>query len=103
MSDTFFEIKTPLEVTIRTTREYWNYIVTIKHPFMNGKEESVKNALFQPDEIRKSRMDDQVFLYYRREEEKLFCAVARHTEKEGHLVTAYVTDKVKEGEVIWTR
>ena len=34
----FFRIKTPLNVEIRTTVDYWDYIINIKHPVMEGKE-----------------------------------------------------------------
>jgi hypothetical protein len=36
-------------------------------------------------------------------ENKLYCVVVRHEGMEGFLITAYPTDKVKEGEVIWTK
>jgi len=52
--DILFEIQTPLTVTVRTTKEYWNYLVNIKHRVMKNR-------------------------------------------------TAYPTDKVKEGDVIWTK
>jgi hypothetical protein len=39
-----------------------------------------------------------------RESDTLYtCAVVKHTNDEGFLITTYVTDVVKIGEVIWTR
>ena len=70
---------------------------------MAGKEQIVKDTLFQPDEIRRSKVDKNVFLYYKRKDNKIYCAVARHEGKEGFLVTAYITDKIKEGEVVWKK
>jgi len=99
----YFEIKTPLDVRVRVTKRYWNYIVNIKHKVMERKEEIVKNTLSQPDEIRRSRFDEDVFLYYRKEDDRIYCAVAKHEGKKGFLITTYMTDKVKEGEVIWTK
>lgn len=99
----FFEIITPLGCNIRTTKSYWQYLIRNKHPFMTGREDIIKSVLKNPDEVRKSTIDPTIYLYYRRIE-CLYCAVARHhTEKEGFLVTAYPTDKVKERDVIWTR
>ncbi|GFP22459.1 hypothetical protein HKBW3S06_01687, partial [Candidatus Hakubella thermalkaliphila] len=49
-TEIYFEIRTPLNVRIRTTKEYWNYIVTIKHRVMEGKEAIVKATLSEPDE-----------------------------------------------------
>jgi hypothetical protein len=54
------------------------------------------------DSIRKSKIDENVFLYYK-QNDRLYCVVARHEGKEGFLITAYPTDKVKEGDVIWTK
>jgi len=99
----YFEITTPLDIHVRTTREYWGYIVNIKHRAMAGKEQIVKDTLFQPDEIRRSKVDKNVFLYYKRKDNKIYCAVARHEGKDGFLVTAYITDKIKEGEVVWKK
>lgn len=99
----FFQVKTPLGISIRTTKEYWNYLVGIKHRVMEGKEDIVKDTLSQPNEIRRSKIDEDVFLYYKKRNNKLYCAVARHVKKEGFLITAYVADKIKEGEVVWTK
>ena len=48
------------------------------------------------------RTDKDVFLYYK-QSDKLYCVVVRHAGAEGFLITAYPTDKVKEGDVIWTK
>ncbi len=97
----YFAIPTPLHIEVRTTGSYWNYLITIKHPVMRGKEDIVKTVLQLPDEIRQSRTDKEVFLYYK-QFDRLYCVVARHSGTEGFLITAYPTDKVKEGDVIWT-
>jgi hypothetical protein len=55
-----------------------------------------------PDEIRKSKTDKDVFLYYKRIDE-LYCVVARHEGRKGFLITAYPADKVQEGEIIWIK
>jgi len=101
--DIFFNVKTPLGITIRTTKEYWNYLVETKHRVMEGKEEIVKDTLSQPNEIRRSKVDEDVYLYYKKRDNKLYCAVARHGENEGFLITAYITDKIKEGKLVWIK
>jgi hypothetical protein len=100
--EVFFVAKTPLNVEVRTTTGYWKYLITMKHPVMKGKEDMVEAALQFPDEIRQSRTDKDVFLYYKHFD-KLYCVVVRHIGVEGFLITAYPTDKVKEGDSIWTR
>ena len=98
----FFAVKTPLDINLRTTVDYWKYLITIKHPIMKGKEDIVKATLQSPDEIRQSSTDKDVFLYYK-QSDKLYCVVVRHNGIEGYLITAYPTDKVKEGVIVWTR
>ncbi|RJP57871.1 MAG: DUF4258 domain-containing protein [Deltaproteobacteria bacterium] len=100
--ETYFSVKTPLSIEVRTTVQYWEYLVTFKHPVIKNKEGIIKAALQTPDEIRQSKMDKDVFLYYK-QFDKLYCVVAKHTGMEGFLITAYPTDKVKEGDVIWAR
>jgi len=46
-----FEVDTPLGFLVRVTAEYWNVIVTIKHPVMLGREADVQEVLRNPDEI----------------------------------------------------
>mgnify|MGYP001563736369 CR=1 FL=1 len=98
----FFTVITPLNVEVRTTVSYWEYLITIKHPVMKGKEDIVKTALQSPDEIRQSITDKNIFLYYKRFD-KLYCMVVKHMGIEGYLITSYPTEKVKEGEIVWTR
>jgi len=97
-----FEVLTPLNVKIRTTREYWNYIVTIKHRPMKNKEDIVKNTLSNPEGIYRSKIDQDVYLYYC-QFDKIYCAVVKHLGESGFLITAYPTDKIKEGERIWKK
>jgi hypothetical protein len=65
-SEILFEITTPLNVTVRITKEYWNYLVTIKHRVMKNREETVIKVLSEPHTIRKSKIDENVFLYINR-------------------------------------
>jgi hypothetical protein len=68
---------------------------------MSGKELSVKAALGNPDEIRQSRGDPRVFLFYKAERPgRWICVVAR---EDGFLITAYPTDAIKEGVKVWPR
>lgn len=98
----YFSLKTPLNIEVRTTVQYWEYLITFKHPVMKNKQDIVKSVLQSPDEIRQSKIDKEVFLYYK-QYDKLYCTVVKHTGTEGFLITAYPTDKVKEGDVVWTK
>jgi len=100
-ADVYFEVETPLGVRIRTTRAYWNKIVTLKHPSVAKYQEQVKLSLEHPDHIRRSKQDIRVHLYYKSIGKLYVCAVADHvTNKQGYLITAYLTDRIKEGERI---
>ncbi|MFH2032958.1 MAG: hypothetical protein ABIJ40_20385 [Bacteroidota bacterium] len=57
-----FEIKTPFDIIVRTTEDYWEYLIEIKHPNMRGKEKDITIVLADPDIIRKSKIDEEVFL-----------------------------------------
>jgi hypothetical protein len=100
--DLLFEVLTPLGFSVRVTRAYWEVIITIKHPVMAGREQAVKETLEKPDEIRRSRVDATVHLFYRTERAgRWVCAVAKRLDGEGFLITAYPTDAIKEGERVW--
>jgi hypothetical protein len=99
-----FDEQTPLGFRVRVTQDYWELITSIKHPIMAGREEEVKATLRGPDEIRRSKSDPNVFLFYKVERVgRWICAVSRRLNGDGFLITAYLTDAVKEGERIWPK
>jgi ABC-type ATPase with predicted acetyltransferase domain len=105
MSDeVLFQVLTPLNFYVRVTRSYWEYIVTVKHPVIAGCEDEVKEALQNPDEIRVSRSDSNVYLFYKSERMKRWvCAVTKRLDSEGFLITTYPTDAIKEETKIWPK
>ena len=102
--DLLFEVSTPLGFNVRVTLAYWKIIVTIKHPVMLGHESDVKESIVNPGEIRISRNDPAVYLFYKLQRKgRWLCAVIKRTNGDGFLVTTYPTDSIKEGEHIWPR
>jgi len=102
--DEYFKVKTPLGVTIRTTKDYWQQIITIKHPSIAKYESEAKGTLKNPDQIRRSKQDIKVHLYYKNIGRLNVCVVADHvTKKGGYIITAYLTDRIKEGEQIYVK
>jgi hypothetical protein len=102
--DALFEALTPLGFTARVTRQRWELIVTAKHPVMAGRESVVTGTLENPDEIRQSRTDAQVLLFYKAEATTRWtCAVVKRAENDAFLVTAYPTDAIKEGVRVWPK
>ena len=99
-----FEVLTPLGFWVRVTRERWQLITTAKHPVMAGREAFVKATLENPEQIRQSRSDPQVLLFYHAEgSSRWVCAVAKRAADQGFLITAYPTDAIKEGTPIWPK
>ena len=60
-----FQALTPLGFVVGVTTVRWNLIVTAKHPVMAGHENLVRAALEAPDEVRQSRIDSRVLLFYK--------------------------------------
>ena len=77
-------------------------IVNTKHPAMAGREEDVKDTQENPDEIRRSKSDENIYLFYKSENKKRWiCAVSKQTDNTGFLITTYPTDAIKEGVQVW--
>jgi hypothetical protein len=103
-NDILFEVVTPLGFSVRSSRAYWELIVTVKHPVMRGHEAEVQTVLHHPEEVRRSRGYPSVLLFYRAEQPgRWLCAVAKRLNAEGFLITTYPTDAIKEGERIWSK
>ena len=98
-----FEILTPLGFRVRTSEEYWQKLL-VKHPDIAELEAEVIQALTNPDEIRQSSRDPNIVLFYLTLKEKRWVvAVVRRLNGDGFLITAYQTDAIKEGDLIWHR
>lgn len=99
-----FDVLTPLGFRVRVTQEYWELIINTKHPTMAGREVDVRKALENPDEVRLSRSDQQVYLFYKSEQVgRWVCGVSKRQEQAGFLITAYPTDSIKEGTKVWPK
>jgi hypothetical protein len=103
MERNLFEVETPLGFAVRCTVAYWRFIVSEKHPIMAGREDDVQRVLADPDVVRGSRQDPEIYLFYREEKSRWLCAVVRREIASGFLITAYPTDVIKVGEIVWKR
>jgi hypothetical protein len=102
--DVLFEVLTPLGFRVRVTRQRWELITATKHPVMAGREDVVKATLGNPEQVRQSRSDPEVLLFYRAEGSRRWvCAVTKLAADRGFLITAYPTDTIKEGTQIWPK
>jgi hypothetical protein len=98
-----FDVQTPLGFRVHCYHLYWIRKVVAQHPVMATRLEDVKQALTMPEEVRLSRIDEEVYLFYRQAERRLVCAVARQVNGNGFLITAYPADKMKVGRTIWKK
>ena|SRR3989338_6496733 len=98
-----FEVVSKLGKKISVSEERWFMISNYKHPIIKGKEKEVREALSNPDEIRKSKTDPRIFLYHKFYGREAISAVVKHLNGKGFIITAYTTTSIKEGEIIWKK
>ena len=97
MNGIYFEVTSKLDKRVYVTTSRWELIIKTKHLEMEDKEKEVKGTLTNPDEIRQSVSDDSVYLYYKKYGKLSLSVVVKHKNGEGFIITAYFTDRIKEG------
>lgn len=80
----------------------------LQHPEMADLEPLLPHAIASPDVVVRSSTDDTVLLYYRQAAtatfgDKLLCVVIKHLPDDAFVITAYLTDKIKTGDTLWTK
>jgi hypothetical protein len=89
---------------VRLTDERLAHI--LGHAEMAGMEAEVERVLREPQLVRCSRSDTAVRLFYEYYAQtiiggKWLCVVVKYAENDAFVVTAYLTDKPKDGEDLW--
>jgi hypothetical protein len=89
---------------IRLTEERRNHI--LRHPEMVGLDEDIERAVATPDSVVESVSDTETRLYYRYLAQtlvgpKYLCVVVKVLPGDAFVITAYLTDNVKKGRVLW--
>jgi hypothetical protein len=92
---------------IRLTQERHDHIVN-DHPEMSEQIDNLNNTLLNPDIIIKSKTDENVELFYRHYDttpvsEKYLCVLVKVLLDDLFIITAYFTDKIKKGVILWER
>ena len=91
---------------IQLTDEGWNHILE-RHQYMVDFRDEIGETLREAEEIRRSASTPQTTsLYYKwyyetSRGDKWVCVVVKALPDEAFRVSAYVTDRIKDGEVIW--
>lgn len=78
------------------------------HPEMKGQIGRIEQTLASPDKVVRSKTDPLVELFYKFYRstpvtEKYLCVVVKSLESDHFIVTAYFTDSIKQGEILWER
>jgi hypothetical protein len=92
---------------IRFTSEREDHI-TNDHPEMVGQYDKIKATLAEPQVIVKSKTDRNVELFYNHYQktpvtEKYLCIVVKTLKDDQFIITAYFTDTIKRGEILWRK
>jgi hypothetical protein len=92
--------------SVRLTDERLAHI--LEHPEMAGMEDELARVLQSPSEVRLSRSDDNVRLFYEFYTQtqvggKWLCVVVKYGPGDAFVITAYLTDTVKAGEILWPK
>lgn len=92
--------------SVRLTDERVAHI--LQHQEMAEMEAEIERVLQTPAEVRMSRSDDSVQLFYEFYAQTLvggkwFCVVVKYPPDDAFVVTAYLTDQLKAGETLWPK
>jgi len=93
--------------SIRLSDERVHHLET-QHPEMINQLERISEILMGPDRIVQSRTDESVELFYKRYpitpvSEKFLCVVVKTLLSGSFIITAYYTDTIKKGAVLWEK
>lgn len=100
-----FRVASPLGYFVVLTRNRWREIVRFKHPAIKNYQDEAKQCVSQPDLIRASEKDPDVHLHYlQMESGKHMCVVVAPGESEDRfVVTAYLANRIKQGNELWKK
>ena len=78
------------------------------HAEMVEMANELEQVLQMPSEVRRSRSDDDVKLFYEFYTQtqvggKWLCVVVKYLPDDAFVITAYLTDTVKAGESLWPK
>lgn len=87
-----------------TKERFWHIM---KRPEA-GDLDYIKEILLNPDEVRESVYDEKVWLYYkmnpkRSKTEKYILVGVKLLNSKGFILTSFLTNRIKEGKLIWKR
>ena len=93
--------------SVRLTDERHTHLEN-QHPEMVGQLSRISQTLKAPDKIIQSRTDQTVELFYNHYKntpvsEKILCVVVKTSHNNHFVITAYFTDNIKRGQILWEK
>jgi hypothetical protein len=90
--------------SVRLTDERLTHI--LEHPEMGEMVPAIQEVLLHPEFVVQSEGDETANLYYRHYSKtmvgsKYLCVIVKIQENDPFVLTAYLTDKVKKGTMLW--
>jgi hypothetical protein len=91
-------------LAVRLTDERHRHI--LQHPEMVGLDDEIQHALAAPGSVVESVSDAETRLYYRHVAStivgpKELCVVVKVRPGDAFVITAYLTDQLKKGRLLW--
>lgn len=87
------------EVELTTERKFH---IILKHPEIKPHIKKISQVLSSPDTIRRSKFDREALLFYKyfdKIKEGKYINVTVKKDERNFIVTAYITDRIRAGEV----
>lgn len=93
--------------SVRLTDERLDHLEN-QHPEMVGQLDRISQTLKMPDKIIQSKTDKTVDLFYNHYKttpvsEKKLCVVVKTSGDDNSVITAYYTDTIKRGQILWEK
>ena len=99
-----FEVKDVFGRKIRTTKDYWLKIKTLKHRELKYGIREAKKNLIAPDEVRRSVTDTTILLFAKEVKGDILIVGVKILNGEGFVITSYQTKEYKKkGELLWPK
>ncbi|MFI5175720.1 MAG: hypothetical protein ACHQKY_12730 [Terriglobia bacterium] len=92
-------------LAIRLTDERLAHI--LEHPEMAELEGAIEETCRHPQSVVQSISDSEARMYYRyymgtRVGDKFLCVVVKISKEDAFVLTAYLTDRMRKGEILWS-
>lgn len=84
------------------TLEAFEHII-FTHPEIQGKQEEIQKTLEKPDLVKESKHDNKVRLFYKKIAAYYLVVVVKIEGNRGFVLTAYLAEKVKRGNLLWEK